>query len=459
MNITKIDAFTDHNSTQNFSGAMLFQAGKACMLYAQGHCLLLDSELANMIKDGKIPEKLIIPLRSRGFFGSLRYQDTKSCQLVRPEFFMIDMTDRCNMKCKYCLRDVQSAGRSIQTATLKEICQYIQDYCDQEHLRDVSIQPWGGEPLLELEAILNMKEWIAPAHTRVHFSIETNAILLTPEVINQLYQAKIGIGISIDGDQTCHDQQRVLVSGDPTHTLVVQHLKQAAKIYGKRLGTITTITRLNYFHIEDILEYFAVNLGLTNVKFNFVHQSHFADCEELCLTPEEISSTVLRMLDKLTELITRGYPIVEKNILTKIKNLLFNEYSDICLSKGCCGGRKMIVFDMDGNIFPCELTDFPKESIGSIFQNERDLISLIHNAMRTRTYFTPKRAEKCVDCPWSYFCGGGCTVRIMNSGNQPPAIDDIECAVNIALYPAIVELVLTRPDVINTMLGEQVIIL
>lgn len=459
MNTIKIDAFTDHDSTQNFSGAMLFQVGKRCMLYAQGHCLLLDLELANILKNGKIPKKLMLPLQSRGFCGSLPHQDTKSCQSVRPEFFMIDMTDRCNMKCKYCLRDVQSAGRSIQTVTLKKICQYIQDYCDREHLRDVSIQPWGGEPLLELESILNMKEWIAPAHTRVHFSIETNAILLTPEVIDRLYEAKIGIGISIDGNQACHDQQRVLVSSEPTHTLVVQHLRQAVKRYGQRLGTITTITRLNYCHIEDILEYFAVDLGLTNVKFNFVHQSRFADCNELCLTPEEISSTVLRMLDKLTELITRGYPIVEKNILTKIKNLLFNEYSDICLSKGCCGGRKMIVFDMDGNIFPCELTDFPKESIGSIFQIERDLISLVYDAIRMRTYFTPKHTKKCTDCPWECFCKGGCTVRIMNSGKYPPTIDDIECAVNIALYPAIVELVLTRPDVINTMLGEQVIIL
>ena len=46
----------------------------------------------------------------------------------------------------------------------------------------------------------------------------------------------------------------------------------------------------------------------------------------------------------------RGYDVMEHNIFIKLKNLLFREYTDICLSCGCCGGKKMIVFDMDGNI-------------------------------------------------------------------------------------------------------------
>ena len=118
----------------------------------------------------------------------------------------------------------------------------------------------------------------------------------------------------------------------------------------------------------------------------------------------------------------------------------------------------MIVFDMNGNIFPCELTDFPDESIGSVFSKNKDLITLIREAVSTRTYFVPKHIEKCTHCPWQCFCKGGCTVRVMNSGKRPPEIDEIECAVNTALYPAIVELLLTQPDIVNSILGEEGII-
>ena len=459
MNTIKIDAFTDTDSKQNFTGGMLFQVDNNCMLYSQGHCLLLDSNLAQILKDGKIPKKLINSLKSRGFCDTISYQCDKNYQLVQPEFFMVDMTNRCNMKCKYCLRNINDKGSSIKISTLEKICKYIQDYCDFEHIRDITIQPWGGEPLLELEAILNMRKWINPKYTRVHFSIETNAILLTPNVIDKLYDAKIGIGISIDGNQFCHDQQRVFPSGEPTYNIVVDNLKQAVEKYNKHLGTITTITRLNYNYIEDILEFFTVDLGLTNIKFNFVHKSKFIDCDELCLTKDEICQTELRIFNKLVDLNSRGYSIVEKNIATKIKNLLFNEYSDICLSKGCCGGRKMVVFDMYGNIFPCELTDFPEQSMGSIFQKEKTLVKLIRESVDRCNFFTFKKNIKCDDCLWNCYCRGGCTMRVISSGKQVQEIDEIECAINTVLYPAIIELILTQPDIVNFMLGERVVLL
>ncbi len=115
----------------------------------------------------------------------------------------------------------------------------------------------------------------------------------------------------------------------------------------------------------------------------------------------------------------------------------------------------MIVFDRLGNIYPCELTDFPEEAIGNIREMDKTLIDIVKNSMDTNAYFVPKRIEKCDKCPWYLYCGGGCTVRILNSGYQPPAVDEIECSVNRVLYPAIIELVLTKPQVVNKILGYE----
>lgn len=269
-----------------------------------------------------------------------------------------------------------------------------------------------------------------------------------------MYENQIGLGVSIDGTREVHNSQRLLISGQDTHDIVSQNIRTALEKYGLRLGTITTITRNNAEHIEEILDYFAKELKLTRVKFNFVHRSKFTCCEELCLSKEEISMIEMRILHKIIDLRIDGYPILEYNINVKLNNLLYLKYSDICLSKGCNGGRKMIVFDMEGRIYPCELTDTPKESIGNI-DEDKNLIKIVKEAINQRTYFIPKKAEECNSCDWYVYCKGGCTVRAMSTRKFPPAVDEVECAIDSVLYPELIRLILEEPDKFNILLGNQ----
>ncbi len=457
MTVSYLNSFIDPESGIKFVGGFLYRCDERSLLTdGKGHIIILDSYMADILCKQVIPERLLPVFESRGFLD-----DNFVCfcpKSIKPEFFMIDLTSRCNMACKYCLRDIHANGESMSKKTLRQICKYIVKYCDETKLPHISIQAWGGEPLLEMESLLCMRDWIQSRTTKVHFSIETNATLLTENLLNQLYNAKIGIGISIDGTEKYHDGQRVFVFGKGTHSIVESNLRRALDKYGERLGTITTITKQNCSQIADIIEYYAVDLGLQNIKCNFVHESKFAvNAERLCLSKEEIAETELRMLEKIVELTERDYHLQEKNITTKIRNLLFSEYSDICLSRGCNGGKKMIVFDRLGNIYPCELTDFPEEAIGNIKDMDKSLIDIVRDSIDRTDYFVPKRIEKCDTCPWYLYCGGGCTVRVLNSGHQPPVVDEIECAVNCALYPAIIELVLTKPKIINKILGYEAV--
>ena len=43
-------------------------------------------------------------------------------------------------------------------------------------------------------------------------------------------------------------------------------------------------------------------------------------------------------------------------------------------------------------------------------------------------------------------------MRMINSGKRAPEIDEIECAVNCALYPKIIELILTDAELAYTIL-------
>lgn len=459
MKIETIPEFIDDATGLWFSGATAFSAnGETSALFEnQGHLIMLPAAQIELLKQHKLDSAFLRKMESRGFIQSTKAKmslsccaDIDFCQTL-PEFFMVDVTKRCNMHCLYCLRDINTVENSISSEVLEDICDYITNYCDTYGLTDISVQAWGGEPLLKLDSLLTMREKIRPQKTKVHFSIETNALLLTPETLKLLFEHRIGIGISIDGYSVLHDLQRVLPRGGGTHAIVEKHLKAARELYGPRIGTITTVTQNNAPFVEDILEYFAVQLHLENVKFNFVHQSTFNECQSLCLSKGEIANTEVRILRKLVELIERGYPIFESNLKIKLNNLLYRKYSDVCHSRGCCGGRKMVVFSMDGGIYPCELTDSPQEQIGSIY-DEKDLLQQIQLAKTTRDFYIKKTSKDCEACNWYVFCGGACTVRTISSGKRPPAIDEIECAVNKTVYPALMELFLTKPEIVKKIL-------
>lgn len=460
MKTEQISTFTDRVTKLRFCGAMAFTVDEKtfALFERKGHFILLPDTVVGRLRKGFLDPLYVRKLHSRGFLSSEIISSStnisKNMSKALPEFFMVDLTKCCNMHCRYCLRDINTMEKSISQERIGDICRFIVDYCDTYHLSDISVQAWGGEPLLELESLLHMREQIRPQRTRVHFSVETNALLLTPDVLKKLYSYRIGIGISIDGDHRSHDSQRVLPGGGGTHAIVERNLLAARRLYGRRIGTITTVTKNNAPYIEEILEYFATKLHLENVKFNFVHQSSFNDCHYLCLTKAEIADVELRILRKLVELLERGYPIFDNNLRIKLNNILYRKYSDICHSRGCKGGLKMVVIGMDGGIYPCELTDTPREQIGSIYEDS-DLPRQIEQSKQGRDFYLKKSGVECKECAWYIFCGGGCTVRTINSGKRPPAIDEIECAVNSALYPALIELVLKKPEIVECILCKD----
>lgn len=450
-----IDEFVDEKSGKRFEKSFGYENDTNAILFEKtGHIIILDKTYIDELKKGKIPAEIERKLYSRMFVNekSCISDNNTVCGIsCRPEFFMIDLTKKCNMHCKYCLRDVSLSDISISEKSLIDICDFIKKYCQEHKIKDVTIQPWGGEPLIELSSIVMLRKLLSGIETKVHFSVETNALLLDENTIKLLYDNRIGIGISIDGYRELHDAQRVHENGSGTHEIVEKNLLLAKKLYEDRLGTITTITRLNASNIETILEYYAKELKLKNVKFNYVHESMFTECSDLCLSKEQIAETEFRLLNKLVELNENGYNISEYNISVKLKNLLLKKYSDICHSCGCSGGKKMIVFDMHGNIFPCELTDTPEEKIGSIYDGV-DLIDMVKAGTSSKDFFIPKKSDKCSECVWYTFCKGGCTVRAISIGKRPPETDEIECAVNCTLYPELLKLILEKPFVVNKLI-------
>ena len=130
-------------------------------------------------------------------------------------------------------------------------------------------------------------------------------------------------------------------------------------------------------------------------------------------------------------------------------NLLVRGKSNICTSCGCMGGTKMIAFDQEGRIYPCDVTDYKEEAIGSVHE-ERDLIELVAEAQAAgRDFFNRKHHDDCEHCPFRFFCKGGCTTAIKYKLGRVEGVDRQECLANRSLYPELIHIILTNPQAVR----------
>lgn len=441
-----------------FEGAWCFTAGEAALLLSRnGTTVLLSRALADTVVAGNPGEDLAFKLHQRGFstvYGQPRF--TEQPDELLPRFFMIDFTTKCNCNCVYCLRHFEDVGEAIDETVLEDICRYIIAYCRRHDITAIGFQPWGGEPLIELPKILKARRLFDEAGIQASFSVQTNGLLLSVENYELLRQNGIGVGVSVDGDRESHDAHRVDVRGNATHSQIISRLAQIhERIPDPDIGSISVNSHYTLDRIPENIAYLVQELKLKRLKFNLVHPNGADFDHDMLITPEEIPLYVERVLDGLLAQIAQGYDCTETNIMDKAMNLLCRPDDDLCHSRGCRGGYGFVSFSQDGRIYPCELIGSEPNCLGSIYDGE-DLSELLERAVTRIPYFRQRQLDDCADCPWKPFCRGGCKASAMAYGREPWEIDPMECAVNKALYPRLVQLLLERPDDFRALIDHRV---
>ncbi|MCD8218504.1 MAG: radical SAM protein, partial [Clostridiales bacterium] len=382
---TFLEAFSDEAAGIQFHGAWVFEKNGRYLLLERGGCMiLLDKEQYQSLAAHTYSEDLLLKLIQRDFvsFAGEEQSGENHQESICPAFFMIDLTNRCNMACRYCLREdaISECAVALDRDTADRICAYIAKVCNETGIKNIMVQPWGGEPLLEKDLIFRIQDQLVSLGIDAQLTIETNGLLLSDACIRELYDRRVAVSVSIDGYREVHDFQRRLVGGGPSHAQVEVAIRRLQKVYGDEISIIATVTCASAPYIEEILDYFTGTLGLKNIKVNYVHQSAFHDNEDLCMSPEEIQICSRRVLDKIVALYKEGISVFEYNIWIKAMNLLTNRKLDVCSSGGCSGGKKMLTFDADGDIYPCDVTDFPEERMGNI-ADDGSAVSMVERAM------------------------------------------------------------------------------
>jgi len=442
-----------------FFGAWHFSGNIKNLMLSQEHgtIILLYNDLFREIKEKELSNDLKFKLIQRAFGGMENSRKVSSAsERISPKFFIIDLTTACVLRCVYCFRHLDNHTKSISRETLSDICDFIIDYCNKIGKKRIDVQPWGGEPLLAFEHAKFIQDRLSEANLDAAVSIQTCGVLLTEALVQEAKRRRIKLGVSIDGVPELHDFHRPLRSGGGSFEKMRAGLKVLHQNgYLNNHTTITVISKQSLPFIEQIVQFFADDLGLHQFKCNVIKKNPQMQQAGLELSVKEVHEYVNRMMDALILLHRQGSKTIEVNISTKILNLLHRKCGNICTSRGCMGGRKMIAFDQDGLVFSCDTTDLKEEAFGSIYDG-RSLMEMLETAVENHPFFMVKDSMPCRTCPWHFYCRGGCTsaVRYLH-GAYTGGIDEMECAYNKAAYPRIVELLLNDPAMLQSLVQDE----
>lgn len=193
--------------------------------------------------------------------------------------FILKIASRCNLNCDYCyeynlgdsswrLQPVSMSTRVAQQAATR-----IAEHVVEHRMPTVCISLHGGEPLAVGPARLDeiatiLRDTITP-HARLELGVQTNATLVTPEIIDVLQRHSIAVGVSIDGPERVNDLHRVTHNGRSSFTETMQGIRDLEKA-GRLTGLLSVIDVSS-----DPLEVFdfVASLKVDHVDFLLPHHN------------------------------------------------------------------------------------------------------------------------------------------------------------------------------------------
>ena len=146
-------------------------------------------------------------------------------------------TLQCNFACDYCLQgdhgDYNKTAAKMSMETAARVADWTERRLDAVGPENLSLTFFGGEPLLNMPVIYYLAERLWDAcqarGVRMHISIITNGLLLTPEIVDRLKPFGLnGVKITLDGDRETHDHMRPLRGGQRTFDKIIHNIKQIA---------------------------------------------------------------------------------------------------------------------------------------------------------------------------------------------------------------------------------------
>jgi len=342
---------------------------------------------------------------------------------------VFEVTDRCNLNCKYCAyselyqgHDTRE-GKNISFTRAKLIIDYLQDlwkddYSDGNYCEFI-ISFYGGEPLMNVPFIKQVVDYLERLELRkigkiCSYSMTTNAMLLD-QYMDYLVEKDFGLLISLDGDEFAQSY-REDHSGKNSFDRVLRNIKLLQEKYPDYFKNKTGFNAVlhNRNEVESIYQFFRTQFdkipriaplneaGISEEKKEEFIKMYRNPIESFykSVNCEAIESEMIMNTPRTAQLV--DYILYQSGNNFNTYNDLYTNKDDFPPATGTCTpfSTKMFI-TVKGKILPCERIGH-QYSLGQVFEDRIELneesISDKHN------YYVSRYVKQCVNCTSNKFC-------------------------------------------------------
>jgi len=320
----------------------------------------------------------------------------------------IDITNRCNLRCKHCYAN-SCFDSKIPDITFEKFLDILNQL---DRLGTSVISLAGGEPLLRPDLCKIVE---AVTKKGILLFLNSNGQLLTLDYAKRLKSSGLShIEISIDGLEKNHD----IIRGKGTFKKAIEGFNNARKA-GLSVGVMTVVCRQNVNDVEKLIDFFYKKkaIGIGFIRFKPVGRGK--EVKDWEMSPQERKILIKSVYKKKVFYSQKNFNV---KVETPVSILAAQNYPDFLKNnayiyergviRGCPGGIISMHINADGTVTSCSQMPI---TVGSIYKSKvKDLWenSDLFLKLRSRIY-----NGKCSTCPNLSICGGCRTAAYLNSGD------------------------------------------
>jgi len=312
----------------------------------------------------------------------------------------LHISNDCNLRCKYCYADGGNYNLSRGLMTI-ETAQNFVDFCVQHFDNIGNIVFFGGEPLMNIDAMEYICEKIDEYHRQGRikklptFGIITNGTIINERLLALMKKYISFITVSIDGPKAINDANRVYPNGSGSYDKIdkfIKTIKSETNVDIKYEATYTESHIQENISKKELTTFFLDEFAMEGTIADEM-SLNVDSCQELSdfFKKENFTTSDLRNLP-------RSFWDILTTIVYKKPKQMCQIYSEI------------VAISAEGDIYPCHINTGKEHlRLGNIsgrnifnspdeYKTEYPLFFNLNN-----------REEICGDC-WAQNICGGCTM-------------------------------------------------
>ncbi len=265
---------------------------------------------------------------------------------------------------------------------------------------------FGGEPLMNFKVVKQIVEYARSQeekhNKKFRFTMTTNGLLLTDDVIEYLNKEMYNVVLSLDGRKEINDMLRVHADGSGCYDAIVPKYKKLIATRGDKDYYVRgTFTKHNLDFAKDAVH--MAELGFDQVSVEPVVSGPKLPYS---LQEEDLPAAFAEYENLANILIDRK----KKGKGFNFFHFMIDLNQGPCAIKrlrGCGCGNEYVCVTPEGDIYPChQFVGEEKWKMGNIMEDTFD-IPMKQEFALTNVY----SKEDCKDCWAKFYCSGGCAAN------------------------------------------------